>query len=138
MRQHSTTVSYENNPVLTLNNFSHYAYSRIKSWVRSWVDDYHNFQSAERTFEGLNLDYAICSTNGIRDNDVTTSSEDEGKIQNVAIKHAIKSLIVADHTKLGHSDMITFRHLDAFDGLITDNQIDKNIKQHYEKFTKVW
>lgn len=35
-------------------------------------------QIAERTFDGLNLDYALCSTNGIRNNDVTTSSEDEG------------------------------------------------------------
>lgn len=95
-------------------------------------------QIAERTFEGLNLDYAICSTNGIRDNNVTTSSEDEGKIQNVAIKHAIKSLVVADHTKLGRSDMITFRHLDAFEGLITDDQIDENVRQHYARFTKVW
>lgn len=95
-------------------------------------------QIAERTFDGLNLDYALCSTNGIKDNNVTTSSEDEGRIQNVAINHANKSLIIADHTKLGRSDMITFRNLNAFDGLVTDNNINPKIHKEYSQYTKVW
>lgn len=95
-------------------------------------------QIAERTFDGLNLDYALCSTNGIRDNDVTTSSEDEGRIQNVAINHATKALIVADHTKLGRSDMITFRNLNTFDGLVTDNEISAELRKEYSAYTKVW
>lgn len=95
-------------------------------------------QIAERTFDGLNLDYALCSTNGVRDNDVTTSSEDEGRIQNVAINHTSKALIIADHTKLGRSDMITFRNLNAFDGLVTDNEIDPKMRQEYSEYTKVW
>lgn len=93
---------------------------------------------AERTFEGLNIDYALCSTNGIRDNNVTTSSEDEGKIQNVAIKHSVNSIIVADHTKLGKSDIITFKNLDEFNGLVTDDLVDSDTKLHYSRFTKVW
>ncbi|MCT7895280.1 MAG: DeoR/GlpR transcriptional regulator, partial [Lactobacillus gasseri] len=88
--------------------------------------------------DGLNLDYALCSTNGIKDNNVTTSSEDEGRIQNVAINHANKSLIIADHTKLGRSDMITFRNLNAFDGLVTDNNINPKIHKEYSQYTKVW
>lgn len=95
-------------------------------------------QIAERTFDGLNLDYALCSTNGIKDNAVTTSSEDEGRIQNVAINHAAQALIVADHTKLGRSDMITFRNLNTFDGLVTDNDISADLKKEYSTYTKVW
>lgn len=95
-------------------------------------------QIAERTFDGLNLDYALCSTNGIKDNAVTTSSEDEGRIQNVAINHAAQALIVADHTKLGRSDMIIFRNLNTFDGLVTDNDISADLKKEYSTYTKVW
>ena len=95
-------------------------------------------QIAERTFDGLNLDYALCSTNGIKDNNVTTSSEDEGRIQNVAINHATKALIIADHTKLGRSDMITFRNLNTFDGLVTDSDISPKLKNEYSAYTKVW
>ncbi|KXI18466.1 MAG: DeoR/GlpR family DNA-binding transcription regulator [Lactobacillus crispatus] len=95
-------------------------------------------QIAERTFDGLNLDYALCSTNGIRNNDVTTSSEDEGRIQNVAINHATKALIIADHTKLGRSDIITFRNLNTFNGLVTDNEISSEQRNLYSEYTKVW
>lgn len=95
-------------------------------------------QIAERTFDGLNLDYALCSTNGIKDNNVTTSSEDKGRIQNVAINHANQALIIADHTKLGRSDIITFRNLNTFDGLVTDSEISSNMRKKYSEYTKVW
>ncbi len=95
-------------------------------------------QIAEKTFDGLNLDYALCSTNGIKDNNVTTSSEDEGRIQNVAINHANQALIIADHTKLGRSDIITFRNLNTFDGLVTDSEISSNMRKKYSEYTKVW
>lgn len=94
-------------------------------------------QIAERTFEGLNLDFALCSTNGIYDNSVTTSSENEGHIQNVAIAHSRNSIIVADHTKLDRSDIITFRELKSFDMLVTDDEIPLSVKKRYGKYTKV-
>ena len=94
-------------------------------------------EKAENIFEGLNFDYAICSTNGINDNSVTTSTIPEGSIQNVAIAHSKKSLVVADHTKLNHSDIITFRDLNKFDFLVTDPQVSKNDVEKYSKYTKV-
>lgn len=92
---------------------------------------------AERAFNGLNLDYALCSTNGIFDDNVTTSNEEEGRVQNIAINHSRKSLIIADHTKLEKSDMITFRELRQFTALVTDDQIDPSKQTKYSKYTKV-
>lgn len=92
---------------------------------------------AENIFEGLNFDYAICSTNGISNNNVTTSMIPEGTIQNIAMEHAEKSIIVADHTKLNHSDIITFQDLDKFDFLVTDSKIRKDDVREYSKYTKV-
>lgn len=94
-------------------------------------------EKAEYFFEGLNFDYAVCSTNGISNNNVTTSMTPEGTIQNIAIDHAEKAIIVADHTKLNHSDIITFQNLSKFDYLVTDSKIEKNDFKKYSKYTKV-
>ncbi|MCZ9599350.1 MULTISPECIES: DeoR/GlpR family DNA-binding transcription regulator [Lactobacillus] len=92
---------------------------------------------AERTFDGLNIDYALCSTNGILDDNVTTSIDTEGALQNKAILHSKKTIIVADHTKLDRSDLITFRSLTNFDMLVTDNEIQPQLKNKYSKYTKI-
>ncbi|MBA1434109.1 DeoR/GlpR family DNA-binding transcription regulator [Bombilactobacillus bombi] len=93
-------------------------------------------KKAESMFKGLNLDFAICSTNGINNNHVTTSMMSEGNIQNIAFDHAQTSVIVADHTKLNHSDIITFQDLSNFDFFVTDsgiNDIDYKKYSHYVK-----
>ncbi|MFT9451842.1 DeoR/GlpR family DNA-binding transcription regulator [Liquorilactobacillus ghanensis] len=92
---------------------------------------------AERAFEDLNIDYALCSTNGITKNNVTTSNADEGSIQNVAINHSKKRIIVADHTKFNQSDIITFKKLNEFDFLITDSGINNIDLECYSKYTKI-
>ncbi|NUE97936.1 DeoR/GlpR transcriptional regulator [Lactobacillus melliventris] len=94
-------------------------------------------EKAENIFEGLNFDYALCSTNGICDNSVTTSTIPEGNIQNIAISHAKMSFIVADHTKLNHSDIITFRDLDKFDLLVTDPKVTPEDVKKYSKYIKI-
>ncbi|MDF7682995.1 DeoR/GlpR family DNA-binding transcription regulator [Lactobacillus sp. ESL0679] len=94
-------------------------------------------EKAENIFNGLNLDYALCSTNGISENRVTTSTIPEGNIQNIAIAHSEKSFIVADHTKLDHSDIITFQKLDKFDCLVTDPEIENESVKKYSKYIKM-
>ncbi|WEV71120.1 DeoR/GlpR family DNA-binding transcription regulator [Lactobacillus sp. ESL0785] len=92
---------------------------------------------AENIFKGLNLDYALCSTNGISDNRVTTSTIPEGNIQNIAIEHSEKSFIIADHSKLNHSDIITFQRLDKFDCLVTDPEVTKEDITNYSRYIKM-
>ncbi|WEV37241.1 DeoR/GlpR family DNA-binding transcription regulator [Lactobacillus sp. ESL0677] len=94
-------------------------------------------EKAENIFNGLNLDYALCSTNGISENRVTTSTIPEGNIQNIAIAHSEKSFVVADHTKLDHSDIITFQKLDKFDCLVTDPEIENEKVKKYSKYIKM-
>lgn len=92
---------------------------------------------AELIFSGLNIDFAIGSTNGIADNNVTTNISSEGSIQNAAFKRASKTIITADHTKLGISDVITFRNLSEFDYLVTDSGISNENLNIYSKYTKI-
>lgn len=92
---------------------------------------------AERVFDGINIDIALASTNGIINDQVTTNNSQEGGIQNTAFQHANKTVIVADHTKLDKSDTFTFRKLSEFDYLVTDSNIDKQLLDKYSKYTKI-
>lgn len=92
---------------------------------------------AERVFDGINIDIALGSTNGIINDQVTTNNSQEGGIQNTAFQHANKTAIVADHTKLDKSDTFTFRKLSEFDYLVTDSNIDKQLLDKYSKYTKI-
>ncbi|AXX65231.1 DeoR/GlpR transcriptional regulator [Bombilactobacillus bombi] len=94
-------------------------------------------RKAESMFKGLNLDFAICSTNGINNDHVTTSMMSEGNIQNIAFDHADKAVIVADHTKLNHSDIITFQNLSNFDYFVTDSQISLEDQKKYSQYVKI-
>ncbi|HDV0847131.1 TPA: DeoR/GlpR transcriptional regulator, partial [Enterococcus faecalis] len=46
-------------------------------------------------------------------------------------------VIVADNTKFNKSDVYTFYKLEDIDIVITDDGIDKQVKDYYNQFTKV-
>ncbi|MGT2750779.1 DeoR/GlpR family DNA-binding transcription regulator [Streptococcus orisasini] len=92
---------------------------------------------AEASFKDLNIDFALCSTNGISKNRVTTSNSTQGSIQLTAMHCANKKIIVADTSKIGISDMITFAPLEAFDILVSDDNWEPTKKDEYSKYTKI-
>lgn len=92
---------------------------------------------AEKALDDLNIDYALGSTNGISGNQVTTHNSLESGIQNKAFQRSKKTVIVADHTKLNHSDTFTFRNLSDFDYLVTDSNVSSDIVAKYSQYTKI-
>lgn len=92
---------------------------------------------AEKAFLDLNIDIAFAATNGILDNNITTSSSLQGGVQNAAFKKAKIKCIVADHSKLDKSDIYTFCKLSDMDYLITDKNISDKKDTYYSKYTTV-
>ncbi|EHI73668.1 lactose phosphotransferase system transcriptional repressor [Streptococcus criceti] len=92
---------------------------------------------AEASFKDLNIDFALCSTNGISKNRVTTSNSTQGSIQLTAMNCANKKIIVADTSKIGISDMITFAPLEAFDSLVSDDDWVSIKRDEYSKYTNI-
>ncbi|MDH6364845.1 DeoR family lactose phosphotransferase system repressor [Enterococcus sp. PF1-24] len=92
---------------------------------------------AIRSFDNLNIDIAFAATNGIIDNNVTTAQFEEGAVQNAAFEKSKITCVVADSSKMGVSDIYTFRPLSEFDYLITDNQISQEVLKHYSQYTTV-
>lgn len=92
---------------------------------------------AIKSFQNLLFDYAIGSTNGIYNQNVTTANTGEGHIQMEAFKHGKQIIIVADHTKLDESDMYTFITAEKVNYLVTDDEISDQLFKKYTKFFNI-
>ncbi|TLF42425.1 DeoR/GlpR family DNA-binding transcription regulator [Lacticaseibacillus zeae] len=92
---------------------------------------------AEQTLSNYIFDVAFISTNGIFDDQVTTSNFDEGNIQKAAMKRSKEMYVVADHTKFGQGDSFSFAQLNEFTGLITDSKISQSDLRRYREITGV-
>lgn len=92
---------------------------------------------AESIFDTLNIDISFAATNGIYNNNITTSNSLEGEIQRAAFRSSKTKIIVADSTKFNTSDVFTFYKLSDLDAVITDNQLTETIFNHYSEFGKL-
>lgn len=91
----------------------------------------------EAAFENLNIDIAFAATNGIIDNNITTSSSLQGSVQTAAFNKSKIKCIVADSSKLNKSDVYTFYKLSQINYLITDSKINNSNYNKYSKYTKI-
>lgn len=92
---------------------------------------------AENSLRNYVFDIAFISTNGIWENNVTTSHLSEGNVQQSAISRSKKVYVVCDHTKFGKADRFSFLSLDDVDGIITDSEISSENLNHYKQFSNV-
>lgn len=92
---------------------------------------------AEKSFDNLNIDIAFAATNGILNDNITTSSSLQGGVQVAAFKKSRIKCIVADSSKLDKSDVYTFYHLSNVDYLITDSKISSDKFKAYSHFIDI-
>lgn len=92
---------------------------------------------AEAFFDNLNIDIAFLSTNGIYNDNVTTSNPSLGRLQLKVMEASKQNILIADSSKFDFSDMYTFTTLDHIDAIITDQKISNDQFEHYTKYTKI-
>ena len=76
-------------------------------------------------------------TNGIFNNNVTTSNALESNIQRAAFKNAKQKVVVADSTKFNISDVYTFYKLSDLNYVITDDQLDEDTLKYFNTFGNI-
>lgn len=94
-------------------------------------------EHAESFLKDFNISKAFLATNGINKLDVTTSTPELARIQNVILNKAKENYIVADYSKFDTSDAFTFATLDDFDYLITDDKVPDNTLKEYSKYISI-
>jgi DeoR/GlpR family transcriptional regulator of sugar metabolism len=85
---------------------------------------------AQEQLQKYQADYAILSLDGVSaESGITTYHADEAIIDKMMVEKAKKTLIVADHTKIGYAGFSLICPLHQVDTVITDDQCDPDIVQ---------
>lgn len=87
--------------------------------------------------EKMRFSKSFIGVNGINNDCISNSNSEEGSTQRLALNCAEKKYIVADLHKLNKSDFYCFYNLSDIDGLITNSNLDNELRQHYSNYTHV-
>lgn len=86
----------------------------VGSWTRNALAD-------------LRVDVAFMGTNGITpDNGLTTPDQAEAEVKAAMVKAAARVVCLADHSKVGLSQLCRFANLDVVDVLVTDTGLEQD------------
>lgn len=85
----------------------------------------------------INVEKSFIGVNGIFNEAIYNSSENEGVTQQLMLNNSKKCFIVADHTKFEMKDFYQFYSLNDIDCLITDSNINNEIFEKYTNIVKV-
>ncbi|MBL1227780.1 DeoR/GlpR transcriptional regulator [Enterococcus sp. BWB1-3] len=92
---------------------------------------------ANDTVASIQVHKAFIGVNGILNDAVTNSNEDEGVTQRIILQSAHKKYIIADHFKLDRQDFYKFYSLSKADYLITDSSISDELSAKYGEIIKI-
>lgn len=83
------------------------------------------------SLRGMKFHKTFFSCNGISKNDIMTSTLEEATTQNIAINNSSESYLLADSTKFGKSDFISFAHVSDLTSIITNKDLNKDLTRTY-------
>lgn len=87
--------------------------------------------------KSMRIKIAFVGTNGIFNDNITTSNEEEGVCQKIILDNAEKKYVLCDSTKIEKGDFFSFYRLSDITGIITDQNIDENLKAKYGKSVEI-
>jgi DeoR family fructose operon transcriptional repressor len=118
----ATTLSVR--PNLTV----HLVGGRLRSRTLAAVDDW-----ALRQLADIYVDVAFVGTNGCSvERGLTTPDQGESAVKRAMIAAARRTVVLADHTKIGVDYFARFGSLDEIDALITDSGVDEELAGQIE------
>ena len=93
---------------------------------------------ANNELKTMSFSVGFVGVNGIKDTSLTTANLEEGQTEGIGLDRSQIKFVVADYTKLDHSDFHQFYNLRNVDGLITNHGIEPELEKHYSQFTTIY
>lgn len=88
---------------------------------------------AERSLQDVRVDVAFLGTNGLTVEDgLTTPDLAEAMVKRALVAAARRTVVLADRSKVGRSDMARVAPLSAVDAVVTDSGIDGELAEEIE------
>lgn len=85
----------------------------------------------------LKFSAAFISCNGLAENQITTSTIEEGQVQETALNNARYRYLLIDEHKFNREDFYVYYKLYNMDGIITDATTNPNLIAHYSQYTQI-
>lgn len=85
----------------------------------------------------LKVKTAFFGANGVYNNNIMTSNEDEGMSQRVILDNAMRKYLVCDSSKIEKEDFYTLYNLENVTALLTNKNLNKSLKIKYSKYCKI-
>lgn len=92
---------------------------------------------ALNTLKSIRADMFFLGADAIDEDGVTTSTFEEAEVKRVAMEQARRTVLVADHGKIGNHSFSKVCPLDAVDLFITDRAAEPMIAHYRHKFSEV-
>uniref|UniRef100_UPI003F68E351 DeoR/GlpR family DNA-binding transcription regulator n=1 Tax=Streptococcus pluranimalium TaxID=82348 RepID=UPI003F68E351 len=90
-----------------------------------------------KSLGNLSFSKAFVSANGIHNNNISTYSENEGLVQQIALEKAMKKYLLLDNSKFNKFDFYDFYTLDNIDYLLTDTQTTPKQMEPFKTLTSI-
>ena len=81
----------------------------------------------------ISVNKAFVGVNGIDLEKVTISDEEEGRCNDTILNNATERYVLADHSKFSTHAFYSFYRLKDLTAIISDDNLDENIKEQYKK-----
>lgn len=91
----------------------------------------------ERLIKDFKFSASYISCNGILDQDVTTSSLEEGEIQKTALNHSKNRYLLADDHKFNREDFYVYYKLYNLDAVFANPSLKPEVREHYSEFVTI-
>ena len=101
---------------------------KTNTFVGSFANEILNKIRVQSTFIGAN---------GILNNNIMTSNEEEGESQRIMLNNSIERYLVCDYTKFEKEDFYTLYKLDDITAIVTEFDLDSDLKYKYSKYCKI-
>lgn len=105
---------------------------RLRNKTNTFVGSFAN-----EMLERIRVKAAFIGANGVLENNIMTSNEEEGQCQKIIMNNAIERYLICDSSKIEKEDFYTLYNLEDVTALVTDSKIDEELKSKYSKYCKV-
>ena len=92
---------------------------------------------ANEVLNKIRVKISFIGANGISDNNVMTSNEEEGECQRIMLNNSIERYLVCDSTKFEREDFYTLYKLDDITAIVTDSNLDNDLINKYSRYCKI-
>lgn len=87
--------------------------------------------------QNIHVQKAFIGVNALTEEGIYTYSESEGITQQLILNTSAKKYILADSSKFNQKDFYRFYSLDKADVLITNDHLDEDLKENYQKLINI-